>query len=100
MKCIFCRQGEARPGEVTVTLERGETIIVFKNQEGFYRFNQELKGMRMEGAAGYYDTLSKFLVLYNDQTLAYSLTRTRRRWDGQDGPACGRLPGIAGRRRR
>ncbi len=30
MKCVLCKQGEARLGEVTVTLERGETIVVFK----------------------------------------------------------------------
>ena len=30
MKCVLCKQGEAQPGEVTVTLERGETIVVFK----------------------------------------------------------------------
>ncbi len=30
MKCILCKQGETQPGEVTVTLEHGETIVVFK----------------------------------------------------------------------
>lgn len=30
MKCVFCKQGESQPGEVTVPLERGETIVVFK----------------------------------------------------------------------
>ena len=30
MRCIFCKQGDARPGEVTVTLQRGETVVVVK----------------------------------------------------------------------
>ncbi len=31
MKCVICKQGETRPGAVTVTLEREETTLVFKN---------------------------------------------------------------------
>ncbi len=31
MKCVICKQGETRPGSVTVTLEREETTLVFKN---------------------------------------------------------------------
>ena len=31
MKCIICKQGETRPGYVTVTLERGNTTVVFKH---------------------------------------------------------------------
>ena len=31
MKCVICKQGEARPGEVTVTLQRGESTIILKN---------------------------------------------------------------------
>ena len=30
MKCVLCRQGETRPGEVTVTLQRGETTVIVK----------------------------------------------------------------------
>lgn len=30
MKCAVCRQGEVRPGAATVTLERGEAVLVFK----------------------------------------------------------------------
>lgn len=30
MKCVICRNGETAPGSVTVTLERGETIVVLK----------------------------------------------------------------------
>ncbi|MCA9913998.1 MAG: type II toxin-antitoxin system MqsA family antitoxin, partial [Anaerolineae bacterium] len=31
MKCVICKQGDTRPGTVTVTLERGGTTLVFKN---------------------------------------------------------------------
>lgn len=31
MKCVICKQGETRPGTVTVTLERSETTLVFKH---------------------------------------------------------------------
>ncbi len=30
MRCVFCKQGDARPGEATVTLQRGETVVVVK----------------------------------------------------------------------
>jgi YgiT-type zinc finger domain-containing protein len=30
MACVICRQGEMHPGEVTVTLQRNDTIIVLK----------------------------------------------------------------------
>ncbi|MDO8735667.1 MAG: type II toxin-antitoxin system MqsA family antitoxin [Thermoleophilia bacterium] len=31
MKCVICKQGESHPGEVTVTLQRGESTIILKN---------------------------------------------------------------------
>ena len=31
MKCVICKQGETRPGYTTVTLQRGEHTLVFKN---------------------------------------------------------------------
>lgn len=31
MKCVICKQGETQSGTVTVTLERGGTMLVFKN---------------------------------------------------------------------
>ncbi|MCB0220001.1 MAG: type II toxin-antitoxin system MqsA family antitoxin [Chrysiogenetes bacterium] len=31
MKCPFCKHGETREGTTTVTLERGETTVVFKD---------------------------------------------------------------------
>lgn len=30
MKCLLCRQGEARAGKVTVTLQKGQTTIIVK----------------------------------------------------------------------
>ena len=30
MKCALCRHGDTAPGEATVTLQRGETIVVVK----------------------------------------------------------------------
>jgi len=30
MKCVICKQGNTIPGKVTVTLQRGETIVVIK----------------------------------------------------------------------
>lgn len=31
MKCVVCKVGETRSGTTTVTLERDETVIVFRN---------------------------------------------------------------------
>ena len=30
MRCILCKQGDARPGKVTVTLQRGDTTVIIK----------------------------------------------------------------------
>ena len=30
MKCVICKHGETRPCKVTVTLQRGESTIIFK----------------------------------------------------------------------
>jgi YgiT-type zinc finger domain-containing protein len=30
MTCLFCRQGQTHPGRVTVVLQRGETVVIFK----------------------------------------------------------------------
>ncbi|MFQ5985431.1 MAG: type II toxin-antitoxin system MqsA family antitoxin [Alphaproteobacteria bacterium] len=30
MKCILCKHGETHPGDVTVTLQRDETVVVLK----------------------------------------------------------------------
>ena len=31
MKCIFCKQGTTKRGNVTVTLSREDTVVVIKN---------------------------------------------------------------------
>ena len=30
MRCVLCRQGETHAGQVTVTLQRGKTIVIIK----------------------------------------------------------------------
>jgi YgiT-type zinc finger domain-containing protein len=30
MKCVICRLGETRPGEATVTVQRGATTVILK----------------------------------------------------------------------
>ena len=30
MKCVLCKQGDTRPGQATVTLQRGETTVILK----------------------------------------------------------------------
>jgi YgiT-type zinc finger domain-containing protein len=30
MQCVICRHGLTHPGKVTVTLQRGESLIIFK----------------------------------------------------------------------
>lgn len=30
MKCVLCKHGETQPGKVSVTLSRGETVVVIK----------------------------------------------------------------------
>ena len=30
MKCVICKHGETRRGKATITLNRGETVLVFK----------------------------------------------------------------------
>ncbi|MGB6068415.1 MAG: type II toxin-antitoxin system MqsA family antitoxin [Desulfomonilaceae bacterium] len=34
MRCILCRQGDAKPGKVTVILQRGETSVIIKEVPG------------------------------------------------------------------
>ncbi len=31
MRCIFCKQGNTQAGKTTVTLNRGETVVVIKD---------------------------------------------------------------------
>jgi YgiT-type zinc finger domain-containing protein len=34
MRCLFCKQGETRLGRVTVMLQRGEALVIFKDVPG------------------------------------------------------------------
>lgn len=31
MRCLICKHGETEAGHTTVTLERGQTVVVFRN---------------------------------------------------------------------
>jgi YgiT-type zinc finger domain-containing protein len=31
MKCTICKHGETEPGRVTVTLQRGQTVVIIKD---------------------------------------------------------------------
>ncbi len=31
MRCVICKRGETRPGHTTVTLERDQTVVVFRH---------------------------------------------------------------------
>jgi YgiT-type zinc finger domain-containing protein len=31
MKCVICKHGQTQAGRTTVTLERGESVITYKN---------------------------------------------------------------------
>ena len=57
MKCVICKQGEAHPGEVTVTLQRGETTIILKDVPaqvcencGEYYLSEEITEMGLSRA--------------------------------------------------
>jgi YgiT-type zinc finger domain-containing protein len=57
MKCVICKHGETQPGHVTVTLQRGESTIIFKNVPaevcencGEYYLSDEITGQLMERA--------------------------------------------------
>lgn len=51
MKCTLCRQAEAEPGLARVTLQRGETTVIFKDVPadvcgncGEYYLSEEIAG--------------------------------------------------------
>lgn len=31
MTCLFCKYGQTHPGRATTALERGETVVIFKD---------------------------------------------------------------------
>ncbi len=57
MNCLFCRQGQTRFGQVTVVLQRGETVVIFKDVPadvcencGEYYLSDEIAGELLERA--------------------------------------------------
>ena len=57
MNCSICRSGETRPGEATVTLQRGETTVIIKGVPadicgdcGEYYLSEEITGRVMATA--------------------------------------------------
>ncbi len=51
MKCVICKQGITKPGLTTVTLQRGDTTIIFKEVPadicencGEYYLSEEITG--------------------------------------------------------
>ncbi len=57
MKCVICKHGDTRPGHVTVTLQRGEATIIFKDVPadvcencGEYYLSDEITGQLMQRA--------------------------------------------------
>ena len=57
MKCLLCKHGETRPGNVTVTLQRRETTVILKGVPadvcgncGEYFLTEAVTGQALERA--------------------------------------------------
>ena len=57
MTCLFCKQGQTHPGRVTTVLERGETMVIFKDVPaevcencGEYYLSESVTGELLERA--------------------------------------------------
>ena len=57
MKCFFCKVGNTKPGFVTVTLQRGDSTIIFKGVPaevcencGEYFLSEEVTGKLLKRA--------------------------------------------------
>ena len=57
MNCVVCKHGETRPGQVTVTLQRGDTTVILKQVPaevcqncGEYYLSDTLAGQVMDKA--------------------------------------------------
>lgn len=57
MKCVICKLGTTKPGFVTVTLQRGETTVIFKEVPadvckncGEYYLSEDVTGKLLERA--------------------------------------------------
>ena len=59
MNCVVCKHGETRPGQVTVTLQRGDTTVILKQVPaevcqncGEYYLSDTVAGQVMSRAEG------------------------------------------------
>ena len=57
MNCVLCKHGQTRPGQATVTLQRGETTVILKGVPaeicencGEYYLSDDLTGQVLERA--------------------------------------------------
>lgn len=57
MRCLFCKHGETHPGYATVVLQRGETVVIFKEAPaeicdncGEYYLSESVTGELLERA--------------------------------------------------
>ncbi|MGA2327740.1 MAG: type II toxin-antitoxin system MqsA family antitoxin [Bryobacteraceae bacterium] len=57
MKCVLCKHGDTRPGEATVTLQRGATTVILKGVPadvcqncGEYYLSEEVTAQVLERA--------------------------------------------------
>jgi len=57
MKCVICKQGETRPGKVTVSLQRGATTVIVKEVPadvcencGEYYLSEQVSGQVLKKA--------------------------------------------------
>lgn len=53
-------------------------VIVFKSESGFHKFNEHLTGDPHQSVVGYFDPMSKFLVLWNDRAMGGQLAKTAK----------------------
>ncbi len=57
MTCVICKHGQTAPGQTTVTLQRGECVVIFKavpaeicDNCGEYYLSEEVTGRLLERA--------------------------------------------------
>jgi YgiT-type zinc finger domain-containing protein len=57
MNCVLCKHGQTRPGQATVTLQRGETTVILKGVPaeicencGEYYLSDDMTGQVLERA--------------------------------------------------
>ena len=66
MTCVRCKHGETRPGDVTVTLQRGATTVILKSVPadvcencGEYYLSDEVAGQVLQRAEAAFGTREK-----------------------------------------